>query len=156
MLTGCFLLTAALAGCSSGLPEKHNVDNTVIEAGYRFLFDNNASGLQKNVSAFCVGQGTAGAIDPAPAVLAALGDVRPTVMPASACAADAQAIVKATKQSAIIFEIRDLQCNTSDRCSFWGGYYEGNLSSSSRHYLAERVNGHWIIRLNPNTPQVIS
>lgn len=146
-------LSAAIAGCTSLQPPIPSNDLTLTEAAYRYLFENNSSAFKHKVSAYCVG-GKDQATDTK--VVNALSDVEPEVLAASNCARDDWAVVKATGQKALIFQVNNIVCESADFCSFQGGYYEANLSASSGHYLARRVNGRWVISIDPNKPHAIS
>ncbi len=148
-----FALAATTAGCTSLQAPISANDVALKEAAYRYLFENNASASRQEVSAYCVG-GMDQATDTK--VVNALSDVKPKVLSASSCASGDLAVVKATGHKALIFQVSNVVCESADLCSFQGGYYEANLSASSGYYLAERVNGHWIIRIDPKKPQAIS
>lgn len=141
-----------IAGCTSmstSAPAK-NLDLT--EAAYRYLFDHNSSAFKRKVNAFCVGNDN----NAEPRLLAALSDVEPNVLPVTSCERGNWTVVKNTGQKALIFKVDNIICESVDSCSFRGGYYEGNLSSSSNRYIAKRIEGRWKISLDSSAPQSIS
>lgn len=123
-------------------------------ATYRYLFANNASGLGSDAAAYCVGIGTRpGLADPPAALIAALSDVRPEVVPASACRVDAR-VENAAGEPSLLFNLAPFGCDADAGCLFAGGYYEANLSASAGRYRARRVGGEW--QVTPEGPQAVS
>lgn len=152
------LAAITLAGCTTtvpgGRPAASGGETGAMAATFRYMFANNASAARSNVASYCIGTGTAPALtDPDPELLAALSDVRPKVVPASACKAGVRA-VDASGQPVLIFNLRTVQCDGLDNCLFQGGYYEGNISASGGNYRARWIDGKW--QIVPEGPQAIS
>ncbi len=160
-----FLLPCAfaLSGCvtPAAMPAAPPVDDAsaatpagLEQAAYRYLFENNASAFGAQVDAYCLASGRAADRDPGAATLAAFVDHRPRVVPVSACMRDARASVTATGDTALIFHIADITCQSATQCTFQGGYYEGNMSASQGGYRAEYSGGRW--QIQPSGPHAIS
>lgn len=145
-------LCLSLAGCISSHAEKSTYDQSLTEAAYRYLFQHNSSVLKQQASAFCIGTEAGNEKQ----LIAALSDVRPKVLVSSDCVLGEWAMVKETRQKALIFHVEDIVCESSDHCTFRGSYFEANTSASVGRYIAQRIDGRWLIRLDPEKPQAVS
>lgn len=124
-------------------------------AVYELLFADNASALQGDAAAFCIGTGTGEeSADPEPSVLALLSET-PKVRPASDCVveeAGSAVVLKDGGGNALLFGAEATECLSDTECFFLGSYYEGNLSSQTNIYAARHVDGAWkaeLVELGP-------
>src|SRR5690606_30823116 len=105
----------ALSGCATPAGQ---AEVAAMAATYRYLFANNASGLGSDAAAYCVGIGTRpGLADPPAALIAALSDVRPEVVPASACRVDAR-VENAAGEPSLLFNLAPFGCDADAGCLF--------------------------------------
>ncbi len=134
----------------------------LLEATFRHMFTDNASGGQSAVAAFCISVGKSGQemavnpiLDPSPELLSRLADVRPNVLPGSGCAwTDVAIVEKKSRKHALLFAITEILCSSASKCEVKGGYLEGNLSSSGNTYVVERNKDVW--KVTGNTMHWIS
>lgn len=128
-------------------------DIAAMVATYRYLFANNASGLQDGAATYCLGVGTRpGLNDPSPALLASLADIA-KVEPVSACTVG-ERVTDADGRPSLLFNLASLGCDGPDSCLLEGGYYEANLSASNGLYRLRKVDGEW--QVTPEGPQAVS
>jgi len=145
--TTAAVLIAALGACATiNRPKTASStggENAAKAAAFRYLFTNNASALNGNAAAYCIGSGSAATpTNPSPELLSLLSDVRPAVQPISACRAG-ERVVDSAGRPALIFNLETTECDGVTSCVFRGGYQEGNLSASMSMYRARFVDGRW-------------
>lgn len=104
----------------------------IVEATFRYQFRHNHSGQQENAKAYYL---TFLNQDPSLAVLARFKNHSPPVLEGSRFAV----------RKGIQFKIDVIRCPHPPKVQVWGGYYEGDLSSSIEVYTVEHRQGQWMV-----------
>jgi hypothetical protein len=119
----------------------------VLEAVFRYQFDHNASGAQRNVDYFFLALDQS---DPPPELLQRFKDQSPRVLPASMAKVSADEGVKHKELGGhgLIFDVTRIAWLDANTADVDGGYYEAGLSSSGNTYRVERREGKWIVTKN--------
>lgn len=122
-------------GCPDHIPEctfEVATSHDILEATFRYQFENNASGRQQKAKAYFL---KVFEHDPPPAFLARFSDHRPLVHKGS----------QFTAGSGLLFEVAFMRCPSHEIVEVFGGYYEGDLSSSMETYTLERNRDGWTV-----------
>jgi hypothetical protein len=149
------LVLALFAGCaasgpadrsSGGGPERGAAEREVLEAVFRYQFEHNESGLQKEAAAYCLCvPGEPG--DPDGAFIERFAADRPPVRRCTACGWNEGRIVdKESGKGALTFYVSKITWYSADEAEVAGGYREGNLSASNTRYRVTRSGGRWVVQ----------
>lgn len=130
------------AGPSSGPgatrqpPPREVSEPDILEAVFRYQFENNASGLQQNAERYCLALTRGERLDAE--FLRRFAGNRPPVVAADQC----------DRQSGrnLFFQAKIEQWESDREALVRGGYYEGNLSSSRETYRVVWEDGRWVVR----------
>lgn len=144
------VLALCLMGCASqpspppAPPPLPSPGDDVREAAFRYLFQDNASGLKQRARFYCLE--VEGGADASPALLARLADVGVRVVPASRCVKDAKDGV--TEQPSgdrpgLVFRIEAIRKVGPGRVDVDAGYYEAGLSASGETLEMVREGQAW-------------
>ena len=122
----------------------------LLEAVFRYQFDHNASGSQRNVGYFflALDRRDPDQSDPPPELLERFKNQSPQVLPASMAKATIRGGGVKHKDlggSGLIFNITRITWLDATTAEVDGGYYEGGLSSSSNTYRVIRRGGKWTV-----------
>ena len=119
----------------------------VLETVFRYQFDHNASGSQRNVDYFFLRLDQS---DPPPELLERFKNQSPRVLPGSMARASAGEGVKHKDLGGrgLIFNITQIAWLDANTAEVDGGYYEAGLSSSGNTYRVERRDGKWVVTKN--------
>lgn len=119
----------------------------VLETVFRYQFDHNASGSQRNVDYFFVRLDHS---DPPPELLERFKNQSPRVLPASMAKSSAGRGVthKDLGGRGLIFNITQIAWLDANTAEVDGGYYEAGLSASGNTYRVERRDGKWVVTKN--------
>ena len=118
------------------------------EAFFRYVFDHNASGAQKEVSYYFLG--VEADDDPSKSLLARFKSHVPAVRPISEAWYDDLSQPhhrqdrKGMSQN-LVFRLKAFNCVALERAVVEGGYHAGNLSASGSSYTIERRSGLWVV-----------
>lgn len=133
----------AQSSVASGTPQvstspasRAAAEDQIAEAVFRYLFDHNASGMQKDAEKYCLS--LPGEKMPDAAFLQRFEGNKPPVMAADQCDR------KSGKN--LFFRVQKFDWRKDGEVWVRGGYYEGNLSSSIELYQVVRENGKWIVK----------
>ncbi|MCL2647983.1 MAG: hypothetical protein FWD61_13380 [Phycisphaerales bacterium] len=141
-LFSCAALPSALAPSARSAADRLDL----AEAVFRYQFEHNASGSQKNCDYFfiCIERE-----DPSPELLRRFADNKPKVVPASDATSSGRGVShKTLGGTGLLFTISDITWLNDNTADVDGGYYEANLSSSGNTYRVERRDGKWIVTKN--------
>lgn len=114
------------------------------EAVFRWQFDHNASGQQKNAKVYFLGfHGKQG--DPTDEFMKRFAGHNPPVRKVSACESDAKKGVrdKTTGEMGLIFWISNVRWKSDTEVELGGGYDESGGSASTNVYVVKKVAGKW-------------
>ncbi|HLX95794.1 MAG TPA: hypothetical protein VKU37_08625 [Verrucomicrobiae bacterium] len=116
------------------------------EAVLRYQFDHNASGQQKTAKVYFIGVGEK-ATDPSDDLIKRFADHKPPVRKASASHyVQGKGILdKKTGEQGLAFNVGNIKWISDTEVEVYGGYYEGNLSSSGNTYTVKKESGKWIV-----------
>lgn len=162
-LGAIFLSTAFLAGChmenknnqaqSSGggvtSPVSISDEQQAKVSVLNYVFNNNASAFQKNVSAFCVMDGTVAdnQADNSNALARLMKQTDPKVQPYTVCQSNKDSSISFAGQRAIEFVVTEAIKTSDNEYLVRAGYYEGNLSSQTNQYIAKKNGKDWTVTL---------
>lgn len=167
-LGAIFLSTAFLAGChmedkntqaqscGGGIasPASMSDEQQAKVSVLNYVFDNNASAFQKNVSAFCVRDSSAASndADTSNALARLMKQTNPKVQPYTACQSNKDSSISFSGQRAIEFVVTEASKVSDNEYLVRAGYYEGNLSSQTNQYLAKKNGKDWTVTLKEMGP----
>ena len=116
----------------------------VAEAVFRYQFDHNASGAQRQVDYFFISLEER---DPPQALLTRFANEKPLVLPASLATSFAGTGVRHKELGGrgLIFRISSIKWLDANTAEVDGGYYEAGLSASGNIYRVERRVGKWFV-----------
>jgi len=138
------LLALSIAGCASNSPATSSPDAApshaaaepeIFEAVFRYQFDHNASGMQKQAERYCLY--LPGEKSPDAAFLQRFEGNKPPVVAAAQC--------EGRSGKNLFFRINRLQWHRDNEVWARGGYFEGNLSSSIESYRVLLKDGKWVV-----------
>jgi len=132
--TGC-AATAAPADNNQAPPDRTASVNDIAEAVFRYQFDHNASGIQKQAERYCLS--LPGEKSPDAAFLRRFEGNQPPVLAADEC--------ERRSGKSLFFRINKLDWHRDNEVWVRGGYFEGNLSSSIESYRVLLKNGKWVV-----------
>lgn len=113
------------------------------EAVFRYLFDHNGSGQQKNAHAYYLGVGEK-ADDPTDQFMKRFSDHRPPVRKRSSCSSGDDGVRdKITGEQGLIFHVGSIKWISDTEVEVYGGHYEGTLGASGHTYMVKKENGKW-------------
>jgi hypothetical protein len=144
--TGLLLLALSIpaAGCASSpaadrppaaVPSHAAAEPEIFEAVFRYQFDHNASGMQKQAERYCLS--LPGEKSPDAAFLQRFAGNQPPVVAANQC--------EGRSGKNLFFRINKLQWHRDNEAWVRGGYFEGNLSSSVESYRVLLTDGKWVV-----------
>ena len=111
-------------------------EDQIAEAVFRYLFEHNASGIQKGAEKYCLS--LPGEKMPGAAFLQRFEGNKPPVLAADQCDR------KSGKN--LFFRVQKFDWRKDGEVWVRGGYYEGNLSSSIELFQVVNENGKWIVK----------
>jgi hypothetical protein len=137
------LLALSLAGCASSstatsspaAPSHTAAEPEIFEAVFRYQFDHNASGIQKQAERYCLS--LPGEKSPDAVFLQRFAGHQPPVLTADEC--------ERRSGKSLFFRINKLDWHRDNEVWVRGGYFEGNLSSSIESYRVLFKNGKWVV-----------
>jgi len=114
-----------------------------------FLFDNNASAFQKDVSAFCVKDMSVRdhEADNSSRLALLMKKANPKVVSYMLCQINKDSSVSFSGRRAIEFVITEVSKISDEEYLVDAGYYEGNLSSQTNQYRARKNGNSWAVTL---------
>lgn len=149
VILGLILLT----GCSGA--DRSERSEALLEAGFRQLIADHASPASPGV--LCIGLGSPEVlVDAPPRVMGALNNIEAEIRPASDCTVASRAYETLSGRPAVIFHIREIDCDSRERCTFLGGRYDGAPGASETRYRVERRAGRWLATRDPDAPRMMS
>ncbi len=134
--TGCAANSASPAANNSASPDRTASINDITEAVFRYQFDHNASAIQKRAEKYCLS--LPGDRMPGAEFLRRFEGNKPPVAAADHCER------KGGKN--LFFRVQKFDWHGDDEVWVRGGYWEGNLSSSTELFLVVNRNGKWIVK----------
>lgn len=134
--TGCAAGSTTAANNSAPSIDRAAAVEDIAEAVFRYQFDHNASAIQKRAEKYCLS--LPGEKMPGAELLRRFEGNRPPVAAASQCER------KAGKN--LFFRVQKLDWRNDKEVWVRGGYWEGNLSSSTEMYRVVNDNGKWIVK----------
>ena len=111
-------------------------EDEIAEAVFRYLFEHNASGMQKAAEKYCLS--LPGEKMPGAAFLQRFEGNKPPVLAADQCDR------KSGKN--LFFRVQKFDWRKDGEVWVRGGYYEGNLSSSIELFQVVNENGKWVVK----------
>lgn len=167
-LGAIFLSTFFLAGChmegknnqsqscggGMATPISMSNEQQVKESVLNYVFYNNASAFQKNVSTFCVSDDSISGheADASNALARLMKQTNYKVESYTACQVKKDSGVSFSGHRAIGFTITEVSKVSDDEYLVRAGYYEGNLSSQTNQYLAKKSGNTWVVSLKEMGP----
>jgi len=122
-------------------------EDDVMEAVFRWQFDHNASGAQKNAAAYFLRVGKEGK-DPSDAFMKRFEGHKPPVKKASQSRTDkiSGVVDKETGKNGLVFRITRIIWISDTEALVEGGYYEAGLSASGNEYEVVKEGDKWTIK----------
>ncbi|EMO1027376.1 hypothetical protein [Enterobacter hormaechei] len=119
-----------------------------------YVFNNNASAFQKNVSAFCVRDSSISGndADTSKGLATLMKQTNPKVQSYTACQSNKDSSISFSGQRAIAFTITEVSRISDSEYLVRAGYYEGNLSSQTNQYVAKKNGKDWTVTLKEMGP----
>lgn len=145
LLVSLILLSLLSSSCaqntaptSSGgsSPTRAAAEEDIAEAVFRYQFDHNASGIQKQAARYCLS--LPGDRSPGEAFLQRFQGNQPPVASAEEC--------ERVGGKNLFFRVQRFDWRRDNEVWVRGGYYEGNLSSSVEAYQVVLQNGRWVVK----------
>ncbi|MGP0019605.1 MAG: hypothetical protein ACLPHP_13620 [Candidatus Sulfotelmatobacter sp.] len=142
-----FLLVAIADSSLAGDTHRLGQEDDIREAVFRFQFDHNGSGQQKQAHAYCIAILEGGKdSDPSDQFMKRFAHHKPPVRKFSACHwTEIQVVENRTGRSALIFRVSQISWVSNTEVTVDGGYDEGNVSSSGNTYTVGKQNGKWVV-----------
>lgn len=112
---------------------------------FRYLFDHNASGQQKDSNVYCLSMGEKNG-DPSDKFMYRFAGDKPPVRKASECnviASRGTVVDGRTGKPGLMFRVTGIVWISSTEVTVDGGYEEGNMSASGNTYTVKKENGKW-------------
>lgn len=134
-LTACSQ-SPAPASSEGSSPARAAAEQDIAEAVFRYHFDHNASGIQKQAARYCLS--FPGDRSPAEDFLQRFQGNQPPVTSAEEC--------ERLGGRNLFFRIQRYDWRKDDEVWVRGGYHEGNLSSSVESFQVVRQNGRWVVK----------
>jgi hypothetical protein len=123
-------------GDSSTADVRAAAEDDIAEAVFRYQFDHNASGLQKGAEKHCLS--LTGEKMPGAEFLKRFESDRPPVVAADRC--------DRRSGKNLFFRVQRFDWRGDNEVWVRGGYWEGNLSSSTEMYRVLKENGKWVVK----------
>ena len=136
-----FSLVSATACASSAPPPPDSgpgrlaAEADIAEAVFRYQFEHNASGIQQKADHYCLS--LPGERSPDAGFLHRFDGNKPPVSTADEC--------ERKSGHDLFFRVQHLDWRSEAEVWVRGGYWEGNLSSSTESYRVRRKNGKWVV-----------
>jgi hypothetical protein len=139
------LAVLSTTGCSAGPAPGNNpstpadraaAENDIAEAVFRYQFDHNASALQKGAEKHCLSLPREKM--PSAEFLKRFESDRPPVVAADRC--------ERRSGKSLFFRVQRFDWRGDNEVWVRGGYWEGNLSSSTEMYRVQKENGKWVVK----------
>lgn len=124
------------ASSGSSSPTRAAAEEDIAEAVFRYQFDHNASGIQKQAARYCLS--LPGERSPGEAFLQRFQGNQPPVASAEEC--------ERVGGKNLFFRVQRFDWRKDNEVWVRGGYYEGNLSSSVEAFQVVRQNGRWVVK----------
>lgn len=124
----------------SGNPERYP---DVAEALFRHQFENNASGRQSSVGAFCLA--FAKETSPSPQFMSRFAAEEIAVKAVGKCKWIENHWTDGDGGNSIVFYINDIVCEDKEICRATGGYSEASLSASGNNYELKLQDSRWTV-----------
>jgi hypothetical protein len=120
-------------------------EQNIREVVFRYLFDHNASGQQRNALIFCLSLSFDEHVDPSDEFMKRFDSHNPPVRKISDCAEHPFAGVtdKRTGKRALLLRVTTIQWISEVEGEVGGGYYEGPLNASGNTFRVVRSRGQW-------------
>ncbi|HWC18061.1 MAG TPA: hypothetical protein VG498_13660 [Terriglobales bacterium] len=142
------ILLVFTSACSSPLSKADRLsqEDDIREAIFRYQFNHNASGQQKNASFYCLSVGE-NHNDPTDELLKRFADHKPPVRKVSDCQVHPFTGVSdnRTGTRGLILRVSGITWISDKKVKAEGGYYEGSLSSSGNTYTVIKEHGKWTV-----------
>lgn len=121
-------------------------ERDIREAAFRYQFNHNISGLQKNAAFYFLSVG-AGAKDPSDEFMKRFKDDKPPVKKVSQSMLGQSSEVKdkATGKRGLIFFATNLKWVSASKAQIQAGYNEANLSAGSNTYILQKKGQKWVV-----------
>jgi hypothetical protein len=139
---GCLLLMCVWA--CPGSADRLSQEDDIREAVFRYQFDHNASGQQRNAQVYCLAVGDKQG-DPSEQLIKRFGDHTPPVRKMSECSTSPVkgVVEKRTGKRGLVFRVTNIRWISELEVEVAGGYYEAGLSSSGNTYTVTKPHGRW-------------
>ncbi|HEY9420948.1 MAG TPA: hypothetical protein VIW92_06020 [Thermoanaerobaculia bacterium] len=124
------------ASSEGSSPTRAAAEEDIAEAVFRYQFDHNASGIQKQAARYCLS--LPGERSPGEAFLQRFQGNQPPVASAEEC--------ERVGGKNLFFRVQRFDWRKDNEVWVRGGYYEGNLSSSVEAFQVVRQNGRWVVK----------
>jgi hypothetical protein len=134
-MAGCASSSTATSSPAASAPSHATAEPEIFEAVFRYQFDHNASGIQKQAEKYCLS--LPGEKSPDAAFLQRFAGHQPPVLAADEC--------ERRSGKSLFFRINKLDWHKDNEVWVRGGYFEGNLSSSVESYRVLLKNGKWVV-----------
>ncbi len=130
------------AGCtpipSARLPQEDDIR----EAVFRYQFEHNASGQQKQAAVYCLSIGENA--DPSDEFMRRFAEYKTPVRKRSECDVGRLGVVdKNTHKRGLVFRVDSMNWISGTEVEARGGYFEGGLSASGNTYTVRKRLGKW-------------
>jgi hypothetical protein len=132
---GCASSSTGTTSSPAAAPSHAAAEPEIFEAVFRYQFDHNASGMQKQAERYCLY--LPGEKSPDAAFLQRFEGNQPPVVAAAQC--------EGRSGKNLFFRINRLQWHRDNEVWVRGGYFEGNLSSSIESYRVLLKDGKWVV-----------
>ena len=137
VIASCAQNTGPAGSSSGGSPQSRaEAEEDIAEAVFRYQFDHNASGIQKQAARYCLS--LPGDRSPGEAFLQRFAGNQPPVASAEEC--------ERVGGKNLYFRVQKFDWRKDNVVWVRGGYYEGNLSSSVEAFQVVRQNGRWVVK----------
>jgi len=120
-------------------------EQDIKEAVFRYQFDHNGSGQQKNAKVYFLSINQTS--DPGDDFMNRFKDNKPPVRKVSQATVSADGVVdKRTRERGLLFRITGVQWLHENEVEVTGGYFESGQSASRSVYNVKRVNDKWVVQ----------
>lgn len=134
--SSCVQNTASGTASEAAPVSRAAAEEDIAEAVFRYQFDHNASGIQKQAARYCLS--LPGDRSPGEAFLQRFAGSQPPVASAEEC--------ERVGGKNLFFRVQKFDWRKDNEVWVRGGYYEGNLSSSVEAFQVVRQNGRWVVK----------
>jgi hypothetical protein len=126
-------------------PSRLQVEDDIREAVFRYQFQHNASGQQKQAGVYCLSVGEK--TDPSDELIKRFAENKPPVHKISECTVGPfdGVVDQRTHTRGLVFRVGAITWISETEVEATGGYYEGGLSSSGNTYTVRKRLGKWTV-----------